>query len=119
MSLNNLTYFFEFTEPHPLSAAVNQREQREAKPVRHRLRLRIPKEYQQEPIVFYLVSLYGITVNINSAILGVSGNTDGCFDLELTGEPNAIDSALSYLSDLDVETWTGNTLIESTFLRSF
>lgn len=114
MNLNPIdsTNFFELPEVHSLPLLT------ESKRESRRIKIKIPKHYQQEPIVFYLVFLYKVTVNINSAMLGVNGNTDGWFDLEISGQPEAIDSALGYLSDLDIENWTGKTLLESTFLRS-
>lgn len=37
-----------------------------------RIRLRIPKDYHQEPVISRLVSEYGLTVNIAAAILRLS-----------------------------------------------
>lgn len=50
---------------------------------RTRIRIRIPKEYGDEPIISKLVSQYGLTVNISAAFLGASARDDGWFDLEL------------------------------------
>ncbi|MGJ5631746.1 NIL domain-containing protein [Nostoc sp. CALU 1950] len=50
-----------------------------------RIRLRIPKDYHQEPVISRLVSDYGLTVNITAAILGANAVGDGWFDLELQG----------------------------------
>ena len=77
-----------------------------------RIRLRIPKDYQQEPVISRLVSNYGLTVNITAAILGANGIGDGWFDLDLQGTSAQIESALTYINDLDLEIWhdidTGN-----------
>ncbi len=70
-----------------------------------RIRLRIPKEYHQEPVISRLVSNYGLTVNISAAILGSDAIGDGWFDLDLQGTTAQIDSALIYLNDLDLEVW--------------
>lgn len=86
---------------------------------KHRIHIRIPPLYRTDPIIFNLVSLYNITININAALLATHGETEGWFDLDLMGSPAAIDSALMYLSDLDLEAWTGNSILESTFLRPF
>ncbi len=68
-----------------------------------RIRLRITKNYHQEPIISQLVSHYGLTVNITAAILGANANGDGWFDLELRGNHANIEAALVYLNDLGVE----------------
>ncbi|HAG80923.1 MAG TPA: ABC transporter [Cyanobacteria bacterium UBA12227] len=73
------------------------------------VRVRIPKRYQQEPVLSNLISQQGLKVNIKTAILGTvwGGNAqgDGWFDLQLQGTVKQIDSALIYLSDLDIEVW--------------
>ncbi|MGB8687623.1 MAG: NIL domain-containing protein, partial [Microcoleus sp.] len=48
-----------------------------------RIRIRVPKEYHQEPVISNLISEYGLTVNFNAALLGVKTLDDGWFDLEL------------------------------------
>ncbi len=70
-----------------------------------RIRVRIPKGYHQEPIISHLVSDYNLQVNIIGAILGQNAKEDGWFDLLLKGTSQQIDSALIYLSDLDIEIW--------------
>lgn len=70
-----------------------------------RIRLRIPKDYHQEPVISRLVSDYSLTVNITAAILGANAVGDGWFDLELQGTDAHIQSALTYLNDLDLELW--------------
>ncbi|MBD2733329.1 NIL domain-containing protein [Nostoc paludosum FACHB-159] len=54
-------------------------------PTNKRIRLRIPKDYHQEPVISRLVSDYNLTVNITAAILGANAVGDGWFDLELKG----------------------------------
>ncbi|HIK14060.1 MAG TPA: NIL domain-containing protein [Leptolyngbyaceae cyanobacterium M33_DOE_097] len=70
-----------------------------------RIRVRIPKQFHQEPIISQLVSLYQVTVNITAAILGANANGDGWFDLELSGNEIQIQDALVYLNDLGLEIW--------------
>lgn len=70
-----------------------------------RIRIRIPKDYHQEPVISRLVSDYSLTVNITAAILGSNGIGDGWFDLDLQGSSAQIDSALIYINDLNLEIW--------------
>lgn len=70
-----------------------------------RIRLRIPKRYQQEPIISNLISQYGLTVNIAAALLSANAREDGWFDLDLQGTTAHVQSALIYLNDLDLEVW--------------
>jgi len=71
-----------------------------------RIRVRIPKEYNDEPIISRLISHYGVTVNIAAALLGANARDDGWFDLELRGTTTQIQSALTYLNEMDLEMWT-------------
>ena len=73
-----------------------------------RVRLRIPKEYQQEPVISNLITRYGLKVTITAALLGANGREDGWFDLELDGTQAQIQSALIDLNDLDLEIWYGD-----------
>jgi ABC-type methionine transport system ATPase subunit len=77
----------------------------EDRPTQTRIRIRIPKEYNNEPIISRLVSHHGVTVNIAAALLGANGRDDGWFDLELQGTSRQIESALTYLDELDLEMW--------------
>jgi ABC-type methionine transport system ATPase subunit len=70
-----------------------------------RVRMRIPKQYQQEPIISNLITRYGLTVNIAAALLSANGREDGWFDLRLQGTEGQIQSALIDLNDLDLEIW--------------
>ncbi|MBW4677986.1 MAG: NIL domain-containing protein [Desmonostoc geniculatum HA4340-LM1] len=74
-------------------------------PTNKRIRLRIPKDYHQEPVISRLVSDYNLTVNITAAILGANAIGDGWFDLELKGTEAQIQSGLAYLHDLELEVW--------------
>lgn len=69
------------------------------------LQLRIPQKYYLEPVISRLVADFNLKLNIIAAILGKDGQGDGWFDLELKGNHRQIDSALVYLSELDIEVW--------------
>lgn len=75
------------------------------RPTQTRVRLRIPKNYHQEPVISRLVSHHGLTVNIMAALLGANAHDDGWFDLELRGQVRQIRSALIYLDELNLEIW--------------
>ena len=75
------------------------------RPTKMRVRIRIPKEYQEEPIISRLVSHHGVTVNIAAALLGANARDDGWFDLVLSGSTRQLQSALTYFNELDLELW--------------
>lgn len=75
-------------------------------PTQTRIRLRIPKEYTDQPVISRLVSDYGLTVNIAAALLGQNARDDGWFDLKLQGTSDQIQSALTYLNDRNFEIWS-------------
>jgi ABC-type methionine transport system ATPase subunit len=88
--------------PHPTQLSSIDQDQR----LTHkRIRLRIAKRYQQEPVISKLVSDYKLTVNIAAALLGANAREDGWFDLDMQGTVPQIQSALLYLNDLDLEVW--------------
>jgi ABC-type methionine transport system ATPase subunit len=70
-----------------------------------RIRLRIPKQYHQEPIISDLIKHHGLTVNINAALLTPNAREDGWFDLELRGTEEQVREGLVYLNDLSLEMW--------------
>ncbi|MFQ4140618.1 NIL domain-containing protein [Chlorogloeopsis sp. ULAP02] len=70
-----------------------------------RIRIRIPRDYHQEPVISRLVSDFGLTVNIAAAILGANAIGDGWFDLDLQGTEEQIQNGLTYFKDLKLETW--------------
>ncbi len=74
-------------------------------PTKTRLRIQIPKSYQQEPVISRLTSDYGLAFNITAARLGVGNQENGLFDLELQGTPEQIQKALGYLVKLNVKVW--------------
>lgn len=91
--------------PEALELTESNKSQETNQPTGTRLRIRIPKKYSDEPIISRLISDYGVTVNIAAALLGANARDDGWFDLELRGNPDQIQEALSYLNDMDVEIW--------------
>jgi ABC-type methionine transport system ATPase subunit len=101
LTQSNLTQsnLIRFSSGHLLSHETDQRL------ATIRIRIRIPKRYQQEPVISNLVSQYGLTVNIAAALLGANAREDGWFDLTLQGNVAQIQSALLYLNDLDLEIW--------------
>lgn len=72
---------------------------------RLRLQLCVLKSYYQEPVISELVSGYGLTVNITSAILQPDTQDDGWFDLDLWGRTKQLYSSLSYLEKLGLPIW--------------
>lgn len=83
------------------------------RPTKARIRLRIPKEYTDEPVISQLVSNYGVTVNITAALLGANARDDGWFDLELQGTSQQIQSALTYLDEMKMEIWNESSAQEN------
>jgi ABC-type methionine transport system ATPase subunit len=73
-----------------------------------RIRVRIPKDYHQEPVISRLVSDYGLTVNITAALLAANAVGDGWFDLKLQGTEAQIQNGLTYLHHLELEIWDEN-----------
>ena len=76
------------------------------RPTKARIKIRIPKNYQEEPVISRLISHYGLTVNIAGALLGANARDDGWFDLELLGTTSQIQSALTYFDELNLEIWS-------------
>ncbi len=73
-----------------------------------RIRVRIPRDYHQEPVISRLVSDFGLTVNITAAVLGANAIGDGWFDLGLQGSATQIENGLTYLKKLALEVWDNN-----------
>lgn len=98
----------ELTHPpaHALkSDRSNLIEVSDRRPTQTRIRVRIPKDYYQEPVISRLISHHGLTVNIAAALLGANARDDGWFDLNLHGSTEQIQSGLTYLDELDLEVW--------------
>ncbi|AVH67767.1 MULTISPECIES: NIL domain-containing protein [unclassified Nostoc] len=67
------------------------------------IQVRIPKDLHEEPVISRLTSHYGVTVIIAAAQISVNVPECSCFDLELRGTISQIESALTYLDELDLE----------------
>ncbi|MDB9447440.1 NIL domain-containing protein [Anabaena sp. CS-542/02] len=79
--------------------------------ITHRqIRLRIPTNFHQEPVISRLVSDYGLTINITAAILGANAVGDGWFELDLQGFTTQIDDAINWLRDIELEIWDENSV---------
>lgn len=65
-------------------------------------RISVPQKYHRQPVISRLVSRYGLTVNITAASLVSDSDSDGWFDLELSGNPQHLTNSLSYLQGLGV-----------------
>lgn len=72
-------------------------------PLETRVRIEIPKIYQQDPVLSRLTSEYGVTFTITKALLNVKNQENGLFDLELSGTPQQIQKALEYLLQKEVK----------------
>lgn len=92
-------------DPVKPSAGVDSNSLEDNRQTTSRVKIRIPKEYHQEPVISRLVSHYGVTVNITGALLGANARDDGWFALELRGTSCQIESALTYINELDLEIW--------------
>ena len=77
--------------------------------INKRIRVRIPQDHHQEPVISRLVSEYGLTVNIKAAILGQDAVGDGWFDLDLQGTEAQIQNGLTYLQELKLQVWDENS----------
>ncbi|MEG3437022.1 NIL domain-containing protein [Pannus brasiliensis CCIBt3594] len=75
------------------------------RPTSRRIKIRVPKSYIDEPIISRLASHHNLDVNIISALLGSPNRNDGWFDLQLQGNSRAIEDAIFYLSERDIEIW--------------
>lgn len=76
-------------------------------PGQTRVQVRVPKVHHSQPLITNLVSHHNLIVNINGALLGVNGQEDGWFDLQLHGQTDQIIEALLELVDLGADVWLG------------
>lgn len=82
------------------------------RPTQTRITIRIPKDLCAEPVISRLVSQHGVTVNITAALLSANARDDGWFELELRATNQQLQSALTYLNELDLEIWDQSTTEE-------
>ena len=108
LAQNNNESQFELLDPtgNPAASTITAVDNR---PTQIRIRIQVPKEYHEEPIISRLISAHGLTVNVNAALLSANEYNDGWFDLELQGTSRQIDSALIYLAEQNVKIWSKST----------
>jgi len=94
------------------SKQVSTTEFQDGRRMQSRIQVRIPKHFHKKPVISRLVSQWGVTVNITAAQLGDRIPQEGCFELEIRGTAYQIESALSYLDQLNVEIWHQSTTEE-------
>lgn len=100
-----MSHYSNVPSASSLEPAESTPQGQDHRPTKTRIRLRIPKHYYGDPVISRLVSHYGITVNIAAALLSANARDDGWFDLELQGTTHQLESALTYLNELDLEIW--------------
>ncbi len=67
---------------------------------RLKAKLYIDKKYHSQPIISQLVSKFGVTINITSAILKLDTKYNGYFDLDIWGKEEQIKSVMYHLEKL-------------------
>ncbi|MEI1375872.1 NIL domain-containing protein [Nostoc sp. UHCC 0926] len=68
-----------------------------------RIQIPIPKDLHEKPVISRLVSHYGVTIIIADAQVSTNVPQHSCFHLQLRGTVSQIESALTYLNELDLE----------------
>ena len=76
-----------------------------AKHVMKTVRIQVPKNLHEVPIISNLITEHNVIVNIRGAILDQKATGGGWFDLLLTGDSVQVESAVSYLRKVGVEIW--------------
>jgi ABC-type methionine transport system ATPase subunit len=66
----------------------------------HRVRLNFPLERVKEPVLYHLVTDYGLKPNVYRANINV--HEGGFLELELTGDPAAMERAKRWLLSLGI-----------------
>lgn len=95
-------------ESHSLALTNSPTQVSDDRPTQTRIKIRIPKNLHEEPVISRL-SQHGVTVNILAALLSANVREDGWFELELRATEKQIQSALTYLNELDLEIWDQST----------
>ncbi|MEH2419472.1 MAG: NIL domain-containing protein [Nostoc sp.] len=67
------------------------------------MQVRITKDLHEEPVISRLLPHYGVTVIIADTQVSANVPQYSCFDLELRGTVSQIESALTYLDELDLQ----------------
>ncbi|MEA5508334.1 NIL domain-containing protein [Crocosphaera sp. UHCC 0190] len=73
--------------------------------IERRIKIQIPPEYHQDPIISQLATFYHLKISIVGAMLGQDSNGSGWFDLELQGEYQQIENALLSLRENNIIIW--------------
>jgi ABC-type methionine transport system ATPase subunit len=73
-----------------------------------RLRLRIPPEQVQQPILADLIRNFPVQLNIQAAMLASGGQEGGWFDVQLDAEEAILKAAIAQLKSQGVELWFDN-----------
>ncbi len=73
--------------------------------IQRRVKIQIPADYHQEPVLSQLTAFYHLKVNILGAMLGQDGQGSGWFDLEVQGSSEQIESALLSLRENNIIIW--------------
>jgi ABC-type methionine transport system ATPase subunit len=69
------------------------------------VRMQIPQNLHQVPIISQLITDYQLGVNIQAAVLDRKATGGGWFDLSLTGDTAQLQAALDNLKQIGVEIW--------------
>lgn len=77
----------------------------QSRKLQKRIRISIPQDYHQDPILSNLVSAHGVQLNISAALLDAKGTGGGWFDLQLAGTQEQVNNALVYLAELNITLW--------------
>ncbi|WP_017715230.1 NIL domain-containing protein [Kamptonema formosum] len=98
----------EYTLIHPAGETADVPGE-DKRPTQIRIRIQIPQKYHEEPVISRLISEFGLSVNVNGALLAGNAPSDGWFDLELRGANSQIQRALVYLDEIGVGIWSKST----------
>jgi ABC-type methionine transport system ATPase subunit len=69
------------------------------------VRIQIPSNLHQVPIISQLITDYQLAVNIQAAVLDRKATGGGWFDLSVTGDATQLQTALNYLKQIGVQIW--------------
>jgi ABC-type methionine transport system ATPase subunit len=83
--------------------------------MQYSIRLEVPQQFHQEPIISRLVADYQLVVNIQAAVLGKNGVGGGWFDLKLEGECDRIEAALQFLKQSGLKIWNQQETTQDVF----
>lgn len=105
--------YSDFRIPEPFNSVDTIEQELTQRLTQTRIRIQIPRQYHSEPVISYLASNHHLEITILAALLSGNCKESGWFDLQLRGTTQQIDSALIYLSDLNVKFWlTSDTEVD-------